>query len=187
MIASQIKDLFEDEIFPSFPFSNVNWLAVAFERDDYDNARMPEWFFCAATRRFNQDGENKLLIMGEPVVSPHFSQETADIPFDWEHYRNFMLSTERSAVEYKMASEDRKCGCWTDSEMTIFGGVPEKMIELFNDFGGRNAMLAHIEQEFFLDEPSGYEDMRLFLRGLLFPEHRKTSVRGRWGQKQWVE
>lgn len=175
MTAPRIEDLFGEEIFPGFPFRNDNWLAVAFERDDYDNTRMPEWFFRAATRHFNQDGENKLLIMGEPVLSPHFSQEIGDIPFDWEHYRSFMLSAERSAIEYKMASEDRKCGCWADPEMTIFGGAPEKMSELLNDAGGRDAMLAHIEQEFFLGEPTGNEDMRSFFRGLLFPEHRKTK------------
>jgi len=173
MIAFKVDDLFERAIFPGFPFRNRDWLAIAFERNSYDNTRLPEWFFRSASQHFNADGQNKLLIKGDCFALSEQIAEVVAVDFDWDSYRNFMLSPESYSLEYKMASKDRSCGCWADAELTIFGGSPEEMTAVLADFGGADAVLARVEREFFLDERDGNEDLRAYFRGLLFPEHRR--------------
>jgi len=172
MAALAVDDLFEAEIFPEFPFRNRHWLAVAFERNSHDNTRMPEWFFRAASKHFNPDGKSKLLVKGDCFALDGQLAEVIAVAFDWESYRDFMLSRAGFSIEYKMANDDGTCACWADAELTIFGGAFDKMIKLLDDHGGRNSMLTRIEEEFFLDERAGNEDMRAFFRGLLFPECR---------------
>lgn len=172
MTARSIYDIFENHIFPGFPFRNRDWLAVAFERNSHDNARMPEWFFRCASKHFNRDGQEKLLIKGDCFALDGRPKEVVEVAFNWDDYHNFMLLPEGFSLEYKMVSEDGACGCWADAELTVFGGAADEMTGLFDDLGGRNSMLASIEREFFLDEPTGNEDMRAYFRGLLFPDCR---------------
>lgn len=171
MIADVVDDLFSDRIFPGFPFKNQSWLAVAFERNMYDNTRMPEWFFREASIAFNPSESSKLLIKGDCFVLEG-QDEVARIRFNWDSYSRFMQSPEGFSLEYKMANDAADFGCWADAELTVVGGESSKMDALLDRCGGRESMLRRIEREFFLDEPAGNEDMRIYFQGLLFPDRR---------------
>ena len=67
------------------------------------NARMPEWFFRSASKRFNPIGNNRLLINGDCFLLDGRAAEIAGVSFDWESYRTFMLSPEGFSLEYNMA------------------------------------------------------------------------------------
>jgi hypothetical protein len=172
MNLSSLEIAFEREIFPGFPFRNRDWRAVAFERDNYDNSRIPEWFFRSASMCFNDDGKNTLSIKGDCFALDGHVSEIVEVPFEWEDYRDFMLSPQAFSIEYKMVSKDGACACWTDAELTVFGGEAEKMTRVLDTNGGADSILEKIEQEFFLGASSGYEEMRTFFRGLLYPEQR---------------
>lgn len=157
---------------PEFPFRDPSWIAVAFERNAYDNARMPEWFFRAASERFGRLGDNKLLIAGDCFIGAGLPEVCAQ-PFEWESYRAFMLGAEAYSVEYRMASDDLRCGCWADADITVFGGVPAQMSALLDDLGGAERLLNHMRQEFLLGDVAGYEEMDKFFQRLLFPAKRE--------------
>lgn len=171
MTVGAIDDLFSNRIFPGFPFKDRSWLAVAFERNMYDNTRMPEWFFLGASTIFNPSGRSKLLIKGD-CFALEGRDEVAHVDFIWDSYAGFMRSQEGFSLEYKMTNDAADFGCWADAELTIVGGEQGRMDALFNRCGGREPMLERIEREFFLDEPTGNEDMRSYFRGLLFPDSR---------------
>lgn len=172
MTHHMITDLFTDRIFPGFPFRNQHWLAVAFERNMYDAARMPEGFFREASRVFNPSRKSKLLMTGDCFVLEG-RVDVALVGFDWDGYSSFMRSKEGFSLEYKMASDSGDWGCWADQELTVVGGEQRKMDRLLEQCGGRESMLKRMETEFFLDEPAGNEDMRAYFRGLLFPDERE--------------
>ncbi|HYG05103.1 MAG TPA: hypothetical protein VD865_01680 [Stenotrophomonas sp.] len=171
MTASIVDPLFSDHIFPDFPFKNQNWLAVAFERNGYDNTRMPEWFFREASNVFNPSESSKLLIKGD-CFALEGRGKIACVGFNWDCYSRFMRSAEGFSLEYKMANGTADFACWADPELTVIGGESSKMDEVLDRCGGRESMLGHIEREFFLDEPAGNEDMRRYFRGLLFRDGR---------------
>lgn len=58
MTVSIVDPLFSDHVFPDFPFKNQNWLAVAFERNRYDNTHARVVFPRGIKRvqSFKQDG-----------------------------------------------------------------------------------------------------------------------------------
>lgn len=171
MIASLADHLFSDEIFPGFPFKSQSWLAVAFERNRYDNTRMPEWFFREASMVFNPSGSSKLFIKGD-CFALEGRDEIASVGFDWDSYSGFMRSPEGFSLEYKMANGAADFACWADPELTVIGGESDRMDVLLDKCGGRESMLGHIEREFFLDESTGNEDMRSYFQGLLFRDRR---------------
>ncbi|MBX9400090.1 hypothetical protein K4L06_02120 [Lysobacter sp. BMK333-48F3] len=154
-----------------FPFRDSGWIAVAFERNAHGHARMPEWFFRAAAKRFNGDGAVRLLIAGDCFAQARFV-DVCVVPFEWDRYREFMSRPELGSIEYRMASSDRMCGGWADADLTVFGGEPEPMTALLADLGGAGRLLQHMRQEFLLGDAAAYPDMDLFFRRLLFPELR---------------
>jgi hypothetical protein len=174
MIAIPLDSLFSNNIFPEFPFKNQGWIAVAFERNAHSNTRMPEWFFRSACKYYNPNGKNSLLIKGDFFLINGL-EEVVEIAFDWDSYKNLIFSPAGFSLEYKMIDKKRRCACWADPELTIFGGEPREMIKLLDEYGGRDHMLKNIESEFFLDRQSGNEDMRAYFRGLLFPQQRITK------------
>lgn len=171
MTKEMMNGLFAGQIFPEFPFKKHNWLAVAFERNMYDGARMPEWFFREASLVFNPSRELKLLVMGD-CFTLEGRNELALVDFTWDEYAKFMRSKDGFSLEYKIASDLGDFACWADAELTVVGGEQDRMDILLNHFGGRESMLGCIEKEFFLDKPVGNEDMRVYFRKLLFPSER---------------
>jgi hypothetical protein len=173
MNPAEIENVFASEIYPSYPFRNNLWLAIPFERDAYDGARMPEWFFRAAQKHFNPAGTGSLFIKGDCFVQDGHS-EVSRVDFEWEPYRSFMLSKEGFSMEYKVVSDAGECGFWADPESTIFGGDAAKMHALLSEHGGRLAMLTRCNLELFGDS-AGYDEMRAYVRNLLFPEERRSA------------
>ncbi|HSX63873.1 MAG TPA: hypothetical protein VLF15_04040 [Pseudoxanthomonas sp.] len=169
--AEALNSVFREDLEPDFPFQDSSWIAVAFERNAYDNTRMPEWFFQTMSKHFGDFGKIALLIAGDcfagaglPAVCP--------IPFEWESYRTFMLRPETYSVEYRMTSTDMQCGCWADADITLFGGTPVQMSAVLDELGGPERLLHHMRQEFLLGDVDGYDAMDKFFQRLLFPSKR---------------
>lgn len=156
---------------PDFPFRNPSWIAVAFERNSYDNTRMPDWFFRAASKHFGGMGAVELLIAGDCFQKAGLPEVSVE-SFEWERYRKFMLRPEAYSVEYKITSADLQCGCWADPDITVFGGAPAQMSAVLDDLGGAKRLLEHMRQEFLLGAVDGYEEMDQFFQRLLFPNLR---------------
>lgn len=159
---------------PDFPFLDPSWVGVAFERNSYDNTRMPDWFFRAASKHFDGMGAIELLIAGD-CFSKAGLPEVCAVPFEWESYRRFMLRPEAYSVEYRMASADLQCGCWANPDITIFGGASIQMSAVLDELGGAKRLLEHMRQEFLLGDVVGYEEMDQFFQRLLFPSLRKVG------------
>ncbi|MGH8081687.1 MAG: hypothetical protein ACREP7_14015 [Lysobacter sp.] len=172
--ADTLNKVFLDDPRGDFPFGHAAWIAVAFERNAYDNSRMPEWFFRGAAEYFGANGTVEWLIAGDCFKFAELPQISAQ-PFDWLGYHEFMLRPETYSTEYRMAAADGTCGCWADADITIFGGEPDRMSALLASVGGPDRLLAHMRQEFLLGDVAGYGDMDLFFQGLLFPSRRKPG------------
>ena len=168
----QLKSVFSADSSADFPFQNSEWVAVAFERNQYDNTRIPQWFFRTASERFGSEPNSVLLIAGD-LFGQSEEDKVKRVRFTWEDYRQFMLTPEVYSVRYQMASEDLRCGCWADEDITVFGGDPELMTQVLGDLGGSDIMLAHMRKEFILSDVDAYPQFDEYLQGLLSPNKRK--------------
>lgn len=146
-------------------FKDPAWKAVAFDRNAYDNTRMPEWFFRAASDEAQRLGDFRLIIADDAAVSG--AVEVHVLPFEWGSYSSYMLGKGASSVEYRMASENLLCGCWADPDITVFGGSPALMHSVFQALGGEDVLLNRMRQEFFHGDVQSYGEMDRFLRCLL--------------------
>jgi hypothetical protein len=156
-----------------FPFRDMSWRAVAFERNSYDNARLPQWFFEAASGVFSPSGEGDLLIAGDCFDSAGLPR-VCRVPFNWTAFRAKMLEPAFYSVEYQIANSDLTCGCLADAEITIFGGEPVRMAQVFERLGGEERLLQIMRQEFLLGDTGAYEEMDRFLQGLIDPKKRTS-------------
>ena len=164
-LLDKINSIFLEEAGPEDYFKDPAWIAVAFERNAYDNTRMPEWFFSAASRQARTHGDVMLMIAGDSALRGE--EDVHVLPFDWESYRTYMLKQGARSVEYRMASEHLLCGCWADPDITVFGGAPALMSTLLDEIGGTEVMLNHMRQEFVLGDVESYEKMDAFFHHLL--------------------
>ena len=169
-----LASVFSIHLNPDFQFRDETWIAVAFERNAYDNTRMPEWFFRVASHQFARSGAVGLLIQGDYFSEAGLSEVTVE-PFEWSSYQEFMLRPEAYSLEYRMASSDLQCGVWADADITVFGGEPTLMTAVIDELGGANVLLEHMRQEFLLGDISGYQEMDEYFQRLLFPGLRKAG------------
>lgn len=166
-----INRIFLQDADPDYPFSDPSWVCVAFERNFYDNTRMPNWFFIAASKFFNANGATELFVSGDCFLDSGLPSVCV-VPFEWESYRRLMLRPDLYSVEYRMASSDLQCGCLADPDITVFGGVPSIMAALLDSLGGSSRLLEHMRQEFLLGDLASYKEMDQFFHRLLFPDQR---------------
>jgi hypothetical protein len=110
--------------------------------------------------------------MGDCFVLRGHKSSTVELDLQWNVYREFMSSHHNFSLEYKLATADLACGCWSDAELTVFGGQPEKMLKVLDSNGGREAMMLHMERDFCVDGRPEYKEMYKYLRGLLFEDER---------------
>jgi hypothetical protein len=157
--------VFAERIFPGFPFTNDNWVAIAFDRDNYDNTRMPEWFFREAQAEFHRPGD-VLLVKG---YGEQFEKAggVLEVPFEWSSYKAFMLSPENYSPEYQLKSSGIEWAFWADPEISVWGGSKEAMKRIFDRRGGRGAVLSSMFEDFHLTDFSRNRELQEFLRGLV--------------------
>lgn len=165
---SKSMDLFSARIFPNFPFQREDWLAVAFERDNYDNARLPEDFFEVVSEEFRAAGESTLLIKGYGEMFDRLPGQILEIEFCWAKYRQAVLSPPYYSVEYKLVGVAGSCACWADPELTVWGGGRETMSKVITRLGGERNLLDRMLKDFYLT-PDGTdnEELRRYLRRLI--------------------
>jgi len=157
---------FSAQMYPDFPFLDRSWLAVAFERNAYDNTRMPSEFFSRVAGEFNVSRSRRLLIGGD-CFELDGRPAVQGVEFDWIAYEQFMLSPDGFSLEYKMVSDDGELAIWADPELTVVGGVANKMGRVVSQFGGVASNVRGMYEQFFLDTHAGNEDLRKYLRDLV--------------------
>lgn len=162
---SDLDDVFAEHIYPGFPFKDKSWLALALERDSYDGTRMSQDLFSNLRSVFDPDSEEVLWIFGDLIESTRV--EGIKIPFQWDAYRNFVLSDSGFSLEYKIVAGSGLLAVWADADLTLIGGEASAMEKVLSVYGGRDAFLKIIETQFFGDYKSGNEDMRCYFRSLL--------------------
>lgn len=157
--------VFSESIFPDFPFVNNGWRAIAFERDNYDCARMPKWFFDLAVSVFSENGDGVVQI---DMIDENISAVQYRLCLKWECYHDFMLAN--YSPEYFLTDPGARWGCWIDNEMTVWGGQSSAMMRIFDSIGGVEAVLQFMRNDFFLIDPPSNEKFDAYL---------VTLVRGR--------
>jgi hypothetical protein len=165
VISIAVEKAFSTEIFPGFPFANRTWRGVAFERDSYDNTRVPEDWFRSALGAF---GPGTISVRGWGGAFERRPAHTAMVPFDWPAYREFMLAPENWSVEYKMLGSTQDWGVWADAEITVWGGSPELMERAFSALGGTECVLARVKREFGVVDGGRYAELRAYLETLVY-------------------
>lgn len=163
---TNIFDIFSRTIFPGFPFREPEWIAIAFERDNYDNTRMPEWFFREAADEFSADG--RMLIKGYGENFCGHPSNTLELAFSWDEYKKFMLSKKGYSPEYLMVGAAGSWACRADGELAVFGGEPTRMNRIFARHGGKDEVFAAMQRDFSLHDEQRNSELRTYLRELVF-------------------
>lgn len=157
--------LFSQTIYPFFPFAKKGWIAVAFDRDNYDNTRLPEWFFVEAHKEFARPGAFMYVKgYGEDFES---TGECLEIPFEWEAYRSFMLAPKNYSPEYKIHGVANDWAFWADPEISVWGGDAAAMERIFSRIGGKEQVFALMLSDFHLSDLTANQELQGYLRGLL--------------------
>lgn len=159
-------DIFAPSIFPGFPFQPSGWSAVAFERDNYDNTRVPEDFFVVMSEEFRRAGEQVLFVKG--IEAAAMPDAYLEIEFSWPAYRNAMLTRRNYSVEYRMVGAVQLCACWSDAELTVWGGESAVMRNVVERLGGQRTVEERMLRDFYLDENgTDNQELRRYLARLL--------------------
>jgi hypothetical protein len=82
---------------------------VAFERDNYDDARVPESFSRTLSEEFACLGDDRLCIEGYGAAFDRMPEGCLEIAFSWDTYRDAMLNRDDYSVEYRMLSNGASC------------------------------------------------------------------------------
>lgn len=159
--------IFGRQIFPAFPFARNDWMAIAFERDNYDNTRLPEWFFVEARNEFARPG-SQIFIKGYGERFGRSEGDCVGIPFEWVTYKAFMQSSENYSPEYQMQGDSSNWGFWADPEISVWGGDAAIMARIFDRKGGKAHVVDSMFKDFHLSEMSANRDLQTYLRSLVF-------------------
>lgn len=165
------REIFSEILGPTsetIPFNDRSWLGIAFDRNAYDNCRMPERFFRYASQHFAESNDPEILIAGECFKCGGLP-EIAALPFTWESYREFMLCPSHYCTEYRMAGANSKFACLADADVTVFGGASGPMEKVYSSMGGKAEVLGGMRQEFFLGDSQSYPEFDRYLRRLVGP------------------
>lgn len=161
--------LFSQKIYPDFPFVKKDWLAIAFDRDNYDNTRLPEWFFGEAKLEFSQHQE-PILLKGYGERYENIG-DGIELPFEWEAYRQFMCTSKNYSPDYMMKGPANDWAFWGDPETSVWGGEAAAMERIFDRRGGKEAVFALMLEEFGIPFGlSAYHELQAYLRRLVYPQ-----------------
>lgn len=166
MKLERIRALFASTIFPSFPFSDLQWVAVAFDRDNYDNARMPQWWFEAAAESF--DATQSEILIGP--CGPYASCDQVDlvrIPFEWSKYQAAARIDLRLCPEFVLAGSRCDWGVWADPEITVWGGSSIRMNRAISKLGGNGHMLQQMQEDFGVRQADQHQELAGYLQMLI--------------------
>lgn len=158
---------FSSKIFPGFPFRNNDWVAIAFERDNYTNVRLPEWFFRAAQELLDSSGEI-MLIKGYGEIFDRAPGGVITIPFDWIKFETFMLAPENYSPEYQIEGSKGDWAFWADPELSVWGGHAVIMEKIFDRFGGKQKILISMLKDFYISDIEANAQLYSYLRHLVF-------------------
>lgn len=64
-------------------------------------------------------------------------------------------------------SDDGELAIWADPELTVVGGVANKMGRIVSQLGGVDSIVRSMYEKFFLDTQDGNEDLRKYLGDLV--------------------
>jgi hypothetical protein len=166
MKLESIRALFAPTIFPSFPFAQRQWLAVAFDRDNYDNTRMPQWWFEAAAESF--DATQSEILMGP--CGPYEAgdkMEIIKVPFEWTKYRLAAQDELRLCPEFILAGSRLDWGVWADPEITVWGGSSAGMNLAISRLGGKGRVLQLMQEDFGVSQSNDQQELISYLKLLI--------------------
>lgn len=173
VVADQVKRLFGDTIFPMFPFQDRGWLAIAFERNNYDNRRVPEWVFRRGICLAEKGSDIIICGYGQPYSSVNGELGAICVSADWSAYSTFMLDRKNYSPDYFIYSTTGNWGLWSDSDLTVFGGDHEMMVPILESLGGTDAAIQFMRKEFGLLDFKTNQELDKYLHALI---HREANA-----------
>ena len=166
MKLESIRALFASTIFPSFPFSEQQWLAVAFDRDNYDDTRMPQWWFEAAAESFDATQSEVLIGPCGPYAAAD-KIELVQIPFEWSKYQLAARNELRLCPEFILSGSRLDWGVWADPEITVWGGNSLAMNRAISRLGGKGHVLRLMKEDFGVDQSNEHHELIGYLKSLI--------------------
>ena len=161
-----ISKLFEEEIFPGFPFKNKLWLGIAFDRDRWVT-RIPQWYF-EQIQELLPPG-NVMCIYGSAISGSGGTSSyvyLGALDFSWRDFSSFMATDANYSPEYWIFDRDGRWACRADAELTVWGAEASIM----NAFYSRQGSAAGVLQ-MMIDEmgvlPEAHGDMYRYLQKLV--------------------
>ena len=163
--------LFRKEIFPGFPFVPPDWIALAFNRDNHGDVRLPDetWQKLIVEILKRTREQVALIVSPEPLIAGTVAEleQPFVVPLNGPSMLAHFADTSRYLPEFFMAGASERWAIWGDSDLTVVGGEREMMSAIIDNIGGVPAALVMMTNDFALCESPDDSDMHLYLRALL--------------------
>jgi hypothetical protein len=165
--------IYRSEIFPGFPFVPTTWKAVAFNRDNVGNIRIPKEIWDLALREIRRKTRDSVGFVASPQPISAGSIAGSEQPFVvgldlfsvLEHFSN----TNTYLPEFFMAGASEKWAIRGDSDLTVLGGDEDLISCVLNYFGGENEAIREMLRDFSVDDERHDFGMSAYIRGLVRP------------------
>jgi hypothetical protein len=99
------------------PFVDPKWRGCVLDRDNFDNARLPEHLFHAIV---SAAGSSKLSVARYAPCSSGIDTIAAN----WPSYRSYFLAPSNWSLEYVVFDASERWALLADADATVFGAAP---------------------------------------------------------------
>lgn len=150
------------------PFRNEDWVAVAFDRDNYDNTRLPDDVFEDLVEVVRADCARFIICgsMSKFSIDGYVPTQCEKTGTTWSEYKKFLMDNDNYAPEFFVFSESKNWGIWADMEITLLGGERRIMNKIIEKRGGVDRVLANMLDEFGVSE-ADYPEFCAYLKRLI--------------------
>jgi hypothetical protein len=165
------SEIFEEEIFPGFPFRPVGWRAIAFDRDKEGSLRMPLGIWRKLLREIRGfSGQSAAFVISPVPISSGLVAERSQpfiVPLTEKGIVGHFSDMNVYLPEFFMGDASSSWAIWGDSDITVLGGKNELIDALVDEIGGREEAVKMMLESFGVDGVGASSEMVDYLTALL--------------------
>lgn len=172
LVGSWKKDLFEQQIFPGFPFRKKSWRAIAFNRDLEGDLRIPAsvWLLLVEAIQKRSGRTHALLASPYELSAGTVAQKPQPfaISLDERGIVDHFSNADFYLPEFFMSDGSESWAIWGDSDLTVLGGEADIMHDFLSKRGGDEKVLDQMFLDFGVTDTAESDEMRVYLKGVLY-------------------
>ncbi|WP_153022948.1 hypothetical protein [Rhodanobacter thiooxydans] len=173
--------LFRADIFPGFPFVPLNWQALAFNRDNAGDMRLPSNIWrCLLDQAHERTRDTRAFVVSPaPIIGGVVMEREQPfvVPLDERSVLAHFSDMSLYLPEFFMSTASERWAIWGDSDLTVLGAECELITAVIEEYGGEAKAIEEMARDFGLRNTTEDHSMWTYLKGLVAqPESRQLGA-----------